>query len=249
MSNYGEFALVYDKLTFDVDYPARCDYIEGIFARHKSVKPELVADLACGTGSMCVELDGRGYDMIGIDISADMLNVAAEKSEGKNILYLNQDICDFELYGTVDAALCMLDSINHLTEDGDLDNLFALVKNYLNPDGLFVFDINTKFKFEQILSDNIYTYEKDDVFYVWENNYEDDLCDIYVNFFVKNGDRYKRIEQCHQERYYSGEYLRELAKKYGFTVEGVYGELTFDAPKKDCQREFWVLKNNKDKIV
>ncbi len=242
MNSYGEFALVYDKLTLDVDYAARCDYIEEIFARHNFKKPELVVDLACGTGSTCLELDGRGYDMIGIDASADMLNVAAEKSEGRNILYLNQDICDFELYGTVDAALCLLDSVNHLTEDDDLDKLFALVKNYLNPDGIFIFDVNTKFKFEQILSDNIYTYEDNNIFYVWENNYEDEICDIYVNFFVKDGERYKRIEQAHAERYYSADVLRALAEKYGFSVEGVYGELTFDAPADDCQREFWILK-------
>ncbi len=242
MNSYGEFALVYDKLTFDVDYASRCDYLENIFGRHKFQKPELIVDLACGTGSMCLELDRRGYDMIGIDLSSDMLNVAAEKSAGKNILYLNQDICDFELYGTVDVALCMLDSINHLTEDDDLDRLFALVKNYLNPEGLFIFDVNTKHKFEEILSDNIYTYEAEDVFYVWENNYENEICDIYVNFFVKDGEKYKRIEQAHSERYYSGEHLRHLAEKYGFSVEGVYGELTFDSPATECQREFWVLK-------
>ncbi|MBQ6998297.1 MAG: class I SAM-dependent methyltransferase [Clostridia bacterium] len=242
MNSYGEFALVYDKLTLDVDYAARCDYIEEIFARHNAKKPELIADLACGTGSICVELDERGYDMIGIDLSADMLNVAAEKSVGRDILYINQNICGFELYGTVDAALCLLDSINHLTEDDDLDKLFSLVKNYLNPEGLFVFDVNTKFKFEEILSDNIYTYEDDNIFYVWENNYEDEICDIYVNFFVKDGEHYKRIEQAHAERYYSADVLRALAQKYGFSVEGVYGELTFDAPAHDCQREFWVIK-------
>ncbi len=242
MNSYGEFALVYDKLTFDVDYASRCDYLEKIFDRHKSQKPELIVDLACGTGSMCLELDKRGYDMIGIDLSSDMLNIAAEKSAGKNILYLNQDICDFELYGTVDVALCMLDSINHLTEDDDLDNLFPLVNNYLNPEGLFIFDVNTKYKFEKILSDNIYTYETEDVFYVWENNYENEICDIYVNFFVKDGEKYKRIEQAHSERYYSGEHLRHLAEKYGFSVEGVYGEITFNSPDTECQREFWVLK-------
>ena len=149
MSNYEEFSLVYDKLTEDVDYKSRADYIEEIFARYSKTKPVLIADLACGTGSMCLELDNRGYDMIGIDASSDMLDVALKKSEGRKILYLNQDICDFELYGTVDAALCLLDSINHLTEDGDLDSLFSLFNNYLNPEGLFIFDVNTKYKFEK----------------------------------------------------------------------------------------------------
>ncbi len=242
MNSYGDFASVYDKLTFDVDYSAWCDYIEKIFARHKSEKPQLIADLACGTGSTCVELDSRGYDMIGVDASADMLNAAASKSEGRSILYLNQDMCELELYGTVDAVLCLLDSVNHLTEDGELNAMLALVKNYLNPDGLFIFDVNTKYKFEEILSDNIYTYETDDVFYVWENNYEDGICDIYINFFVADGDKYRRIEQSHAERYYSHEEIRTLAEKHGFKIEAVYGELTFDAPTSECQREFWVLK-------
>ncbi len=245
MNSYGKFAEIYDRLTLDVDYAARCDYMEKIFVRHNLKRPELIVDLACGTGSTCLELDGRGYDMIGIDASADMLGVAAEKSEGRSILYLNQDICSFELYGTVDVALCLLDSVNHLTDDGDLDCLFALVKNYLNPKGLFIFDVNTLHKFQNVLGDNVYTYEDDNIFYVWENCYEDGICDMYVNFFVKDDDNsYKRIEHTHAERYYSGEELSFLAEKYGFTVEGVYGELTFVAPDSECQREFWVLKKH-----
>lgn len=242
MQGYGEFARIYDVLTEDVDYKSRCDYIEGIFEKHSDSKPHLIADLACGTGSVCVEMDSRGYDMIGIDLSPDMLSVATEKSEGRGILYINQDICDFELYGTVDAFLCMLDSINHLTEDEDIDDLLALVHNYLNPNGLFVFDVNTLYKFENILSDNVFTYDNGKIFYAWENDYADKICRINVNFFVKEGDGYKRITQEHEERYYSPGFLHDKAEQYGFTVEAVYGELTFDSPAPDCQREFWVLK-------
>ena len=242
MNGYGEFAVIYDELTGDVNYKERCDYIEQIFDRHCADKPRLIADLACGTGSVCRELDGRGYDMIGIDISPDMLSVAHTKSEGRDILYLNQDICDFELYGTVDAFLCLLDSVNHLTGDGDIDSLFALVNNYLNPDGIFVFDVNTKHKFENILSDNIYTYEDDKIFYVWENDYEDEICRICVNFFVREGEGYKRICQEHEERFYSAQFLKDKAAEHGLSVEGIYGELTFEDGKDDCPREFWVLK-------
>lgn len=245
MNGYGDFAEIYDALTFDVNYTGICDYIEKIFVRHLKNRPQLIADLACGTGSVCLELDKRGYDMIGIDISPQMLGRAAEKSEGKKILYLNQDICEFELYGTVDCFTCILDSVNHLTEDGDIGRLFSLVNNYLNPDGIFIFDVNTEYKFREILSDNIYTYEDDNIFYVWENNFDDDICDMCINFFVKNGSLYKRIEQVHSERLYSAAFLTEAAKRHGLTVEGVYGEETFSAPKSDCQREFWVLKKEK----
>ena len=242
MNSYGDFALIYDLLTEDVDYKRRCDYIEEIFVRHSKTKPTLVADLACGTGSMCTFLADRGYDMTGIDSSPQMLSVAASKSEGKGILYINQDICDFELYGTMDAFLCLLDSVNHLTEDGDLDALFALTHNYLNPEGIFVFDVNTEYKFSKILSDNIYTYEKDGVFYVWENDYSDGICDMYVNFFKEEDGMYRRIEQSHSERYYSEEEIRQTAQRHGFSVEGVYDELTFSPPTDTSQRQFWVLK-------
>lgn len=242
MQDYGEFARIYDELTDDVNYKARCSYIEEIFGRYCKKKPKLIADLACGTGSVCIELDRRGYDMIGIDLSADMLSVAAEKSEGKGILYINQDICDFELYGTVDAFLCLLDSVNHLTSDGDIDDLFSLVHNYLNPEGLFVFDVNTLYKFERVLSDNVFACDNGKIFYAWENDYQDEICRMSVNFFVKKGDGYKRIIQEHEERYYSPDFLRDKAEQYGFAVEAVYGELTFNKPEDDCQREFWILK-------
>lgn len=242
MNGYGDFAEIYDELTFDVDYSAMCNYIEELFVRHLSKKPQLIADLACGTGSVCIEMDSRGYDMIGIDISPQMLNRATEKSENRKILYLNQDICEFELYGTVDCFTCLLDSVNHLTDDGDIERLFSLVHNYLNPHGVFIFDVNSEYKFEHILSDNIFTYENDNIFYVWENNYEDNICDMYVNFFVNNGESYKRIEQAHSERFYSDDEILRVADDCGLKLCGVYGEGTFSKPTDDCQRKFWVLK-------
>lgn len=242
MNSYKDFAFVYDTLTKDVDYQKRCDYIEALFEKFAEKKPSLIADLACGTGSVCTELDKRGYDMIGIDLSADMLDVAQRKNESGKILYLNQDICSFELYGTTDAFLCLLDSVNHLTEEGDLEDLFALVHNYLNPHGLFIFDVNTRYKFEKVLGSNTFVCEDSDIFYVWENSYEDGFCDMFINFFVKDGDSYKRLQQEHCERFYSSEALTETAKKHGLSVEAVYGELSFDAPDNNCERQFWVLK-------
>lgn len=245
MNGYGEFAKVYDALTKDVDYEKRCNYIEDLFKRFAVNTPKLVCDLACGTGSMCNLLDKRGYDMIGIDISSDMLDTAISKNDGKDILYLNQDICDFELYGTVDAFLCLLDSVNHLTDDGDLDSLFALVNNYLNPDGLFIFDVNTEHKFKNVLADNTFTYEDDNIFYVWENSCEDVFCDMYVTFFVKGADgRYDKIVQQHSERYYSVAELKSCAEKHGLKVCAVYGELSFDKPAGNCERQFWVLRKD-----
>ncbi|NLV37499.1 MAG: class I SAM-dependent methyltransferase, partial [Clostridiaceae bacterium] len=148
---YRDFAFLYDRLMWDVDYIGWADYVEGMFERSK-VNPRLIADLGCGTGSFCLEMAKRGYEMIGIDQSVEMLNCAKQKTldAGADILYLNQDMTSFELYGTVDAITCLMDSVNYVTYKNDLKRLFRLVNNYLNPDGLFLFDINSPYKFEQI---------------------------------------------------------------------------------------------------
>lgn len=241
--SYNGFAYIYDKLTDDVEYEKRADYTENIFKKHMKTKPELVCDLACGTGTLCRILSKRGYDMIGIDSSPDMLNVARDKSDSEKILYLNQDITSFELYGTVDAITCMLDSVNYLTEDGDIEDLLALVKNYLNPDGIFIFDINSPYKFENIFSDNIYTYELDNIFYTWENNFDGEFCDFYLNFFVKDeSGKYDRITEIHTERMYTVKFLENKIKKCGLELLGIYNDLSFDAPESTSERLIFVAK-------
>jgi len=244
VEKYVDFAYIYDKLTYDVRYDETASFIEEIFEKFSDEKPSLVCDLACGTGTMCLKLNEKGYDMIGIDFSENMLDVALNKSEGKNILYLNQDICDFELYGTVDAFLCLLDSINHITDEKQLKKMFSLVHNYLNPEGLFIFDINTKYKFENVLSDNIFTYDSDEIYYVWENEYRKDekLCDFYLTFFVGENDVYKRIDEYHVERCYEEDELEKMIKNSGFQVVAKYGEGTFEKPQKTSERIFYILK-------
>ena len=161
---YGLLAPIYDKLNGDIDYSAWGDFIEKIFEKHSTVgRPDLVLDLGCGTGSMTFELAKRGYDMTGVDLCAEMLDVARERAEkmgfSEKILWLLQDMREFELYGTVDAAVSCLDSINHLTCIKDLDICLNLVHNYLVPDGLFIFDVNGKYKFENVYGSSSYVYE------------------------------------------------------------------------------------------
>ena len=147
---YHAIAGVYDRLNQELNYEAWADFFEQCFDRFLEEKPTLVLDLACGTGRMTRTLARRGYDMIGVDGSEDMLSEAYAASEGEPILYLRQDMRSFELYGTVGAVVSCLDSINYLLTEDDLCKTFRLVHNYLDPDGLFIFDVNSPYKFENI---------------------------------------------------------------------------------------------------
>lgn len=244
MASYSSFAYIYDSLTTDVEYEKRADYLEEIFKKHLGRKPELVCELGCGTGTMCNILADRGYDMIGIDMSESMLDVAINKSEGKNILYLNQDMREFELYGTVDVIICLLDSFNYITDIKDLEHIFALCKNYLNPDGLLIFDVNTKYKFENVLADNTFTYDTDEVFYVWENSFDEEnrLCEFFLTFFVENDGVYERIDEYHVERCYEDSELTYALEKAGFKGIERYSDLSFEMPKNDDERVFYLAK-------
>ena len=244
MASYSSFAYIYDSLTLDVEYEKRADYLEELFKKHLNRKPKLICELGCGTGTMCNILSDRGYDMIGIDMSESMLDVAMQKSAGKNILYLNQDMREFELYGTVDVIICLLDSFNYITDIKDLEHIFALCKNYLNPDGLLIFDINTKYKFENVLSDNTYTYDTDEIFYVWENSYDNETkqCEFFLTFFVENDGKYERIDEYHVEQCYEDNEIEKALKKAGFNDVKRYGDMSFEMPKNDEERVFYLVK-------
>ncbi len=242
MADYEGFAEVYDAFMQDTPYDEWTAYIERIW-QHFGLKPKLVCDLACGTGSMTVRLAEKGYDMIGIDLSNSMLSKAREKSP-KSILYLNQDMREFELYGTVDSIICLCDSINYITEDEDLLTVFKLVNNYLDPKGLFIFDINTIHKFKNILADNCFCETTETSAYTWENYYDDEekINEFYTNFFVedKESGLYHRFEEYHYERGYTIDEISSLIEKAGMKLLGVFDELTLTPPTKDSKRIYFV---------
>lgn len=245
MESYSEFAYLYDMLTEDVEYKKRVEYLVSLFDIYMSSPPTLIADLGCGTGTVCNILSDMGYDMIGIDSSVSMLNVARQKSEGKSILYLLQDMTEFELYGTVDVFLSLLDSVNYITEPDDFDKLIKLVKNYLNPGGLFIFDINTPYKFENVLSDNIFTFENDNIFYTWENSFDGDICEFYLNFFVENPDgTYNRITEQHFEKCYQIEELVRIISENGMNVLDVLGDFSTKMYKNNDERVYFIVKKD-----
>lgn len=240
-SSYKGFADYYDRLMqADMDYAKRTDYIENLFS-YFDKSPELVADLACGTGGFTIPLARRGYDMIGVDRSEEMLTAARRKAAdlGKDILFLCQDICRLDLYGTVDAFLCATDGINYIISPPLLFDMFKRIKTcFLNPGGIFIFDVSTEYKLSQLVGSNTFIHDERDLFYTWENHYIEKrkLSDMYLNFFVKENGSYRRFCERHLQRAYSEAELRTLLKRAGFEKIDVFDDLSFDAPKKTSER-------------
>lgn len=245
MSAYSCFSKYYDILTSDIDYKGRADYLYGLFKSFGDV-PTLLLDLACGTGGFSFCFANMGIDVIGVDPSEDMLAVAREKAENikKDILFLCQSGQELDLYGTVDGAICCLDSINHITDILELEKLFSKVALFLEKDKLFIFDVNTIYKHESILANNVFVRENEDMFFVWQNEYDADTktTNVYLDFFEEQDGKYIRSSEDFSERAYSDDELRSLLGKTGFKIEAVYGDMTNTAPDDDSQRNIYVVR-------
>ncbi len=227
---YDFLAPFYDEFNGDLDYEKWADFLVSVFDS-AAIPVREVLDLGCGTGSMTLALARRGYDMVGVDLSPDMLSRARERAyeseNTKNILFLLQDMRSFELYGTVQAAVSTLDSMNHLTSARDLDRTLSLLHNYIEPQGLLIFDVNSKRKFEEVYADNVYTMESEDAYVVWQNDYrkKTGICDFFITLFKREADgRYTRYEECQREKHYARQTLRRHLEKAGFRLLSVYGD-------------------------
>ena len=247
---YDLIAPIYDKVNGDVDYSAWADFIEKIIDReYKIGKPELVLDLGCGTGRMTLELGRRGYDMTGVDYSVEMLDIARENAESEGLsdrmLWLCQDITEFELYGTVDVTVSCLDTINHLTQPNELSACLSLVHNYLIPDGLFIFDVNGKYKFENVYANQSYVIEDESSFCVWQNFYNEKsrICDFYISMFEECEDgRYERYDEEQRERMYTLRSLKKQLKDSGFEFIGAYSDFDFSEGSDEDERIYIVAR-------
>lgn len=240
---YADLAPFYDTLNGEIDPDEWADSFERRFSEWGKGKITEVLDLGCGTGRITLTLAARGYDMVGVDRSEEMLaeaKCAAEKTpHGEEVLWLEQDMTSFDLFGTVDATVCSLDCINHLTKKQDLASCFALVHNFLVPDGLFLFDVNTPYKFENIYSDRAYLLEDDGVLCAWQNDYHrrSKLCRFYISLFSEEKDgRYTRSDSCQTERCYSMKELKTALSAAGFALLSVEGDLAGNAPEADTPR-------------
>jgi ubiquinone/menaquinone biosynthesis C-methylase UbiE len=246
---YSSFASVYDKLTYNVDYKVRADYIAEILGNY-GIKDGLLLDLACGTGSLSLELSRKGFDVIGTDASADMLSEAQTKAfeNGENILFLCQKMQETDLYGTVRAIVCSLDSINHLSDIDEVKKTFSALKNFIDDGGIMIFDVNTPYKHREILGNNTFVYDESDVYCVWQNTLDKDTARVHIelDIFVKEeNDSYFRVEEEFDEVIYSREKLEAYLKKAGFEIVGIYDEFTKTHLKPDSQRAVYVCKKVK----
>lgn len=244
---YNNFALGYYNIMKNTNQVDFYNYYLEIFKKF-NINPSLILDLGCGTGDITYLFAKDNYDMIGVDISFDMLNIAKENNSHKNILYLNQDMREFELYGTVDVIYSSLDCLNYITDKRDLKKVFKLCHNYLNPSGLFIFDVNTEYKYENILDKNTYVYDNDSAYLVWQSEYEkrNKICTFFLDMFYKNENNYERFYEEQEQRAYNKDELTKIAKNSGFEVLGIYDNLSFKNPRKTSEKIFYVLRSIKN---
>lgn len=224
---YGSFARVYDTFMDNVPYDEWAEEYGQIMRDHQ-IEDGIVLDLGCGTGSLTVRLQEQGYDMIGVDYSMEMLEIAREKSEGKDILYLEQDMREFELYGTVRAVLCVCDSINYILDPEEVIEVFSLVDNYLDPDGIFLFDFNTDYKYSQIIGDQVIAEDREDMSFIWDNYYdaESKINEYALSIFVREkDDLYRKYEEYHYQKGYTLDEMKSYLEEAGLVfLSAVDGE-------------------------
>lgn len=243
--DYDNFSSFYDLLTEDVDYNARACYILKLFSLYDRV-PTLLLDIGCGTGGFSLEFAKQGIDVIGVDPSANMLSVAVEKAkrEELDILFLNQCGEELDLFGTVDGAVSCLDTVNHIIDKRTLQSFFNRVSLFLEPQRLFIFDVNTLYKHECVLGNNTFVYENDKVYCVWKNYFDrkNKITDISLDFFSNSNGIYQRSSEEFSERVYSREEIKKMLNKAGFKLIALLGENSFSPPSKTSERNIYVAR-------
>ncbi len=251
MEAYTSFASVYDTFMDNIPYEEWAEYLIGLLKEY-NVQDGLVLDLGCGTGNMTELLAEAGFDMIGIDNAEEMLGIAMEKraGSGHDILYLLQDMREFELYGTVKAIVSICDSMNYITEKEDLLEVFRLVNNYLDPSGVFIFDFNTVYKYQQILGDQTIAEDREECSFIWENcYYEDEQINEYqLSLFIReeNSDLYRKYQETHFQKAYDLETIRELVTEAGLEYITAYDAFTRKVPTETSER-IYVIAREKGK--
>lgn len=242
---YGGFAYVYDRLMQDVDYEVWTDYIESII-KNNIKKTSKILELACGTGNVTIPLAKKGYDVVGVDISEDMLMIAKNKSveNNLNIFFIQQNMIDLELEQKFDCVLSMCDGINYIIDMDDLLQVFQNVYDVLEDEGIFIFDISSAYKIKNILGNNMFGENLGDICYLWENyfNEESKILEMDLTIFIQHGKYYKKEEEIHTQRAYKADEIIKLLNKLDFKDIKTYDGFTFDIHRSDSERIFFTAK-------
>ncbi len=247
MDAYTGFAEVYDTFMDNIPYEEWAEYLIGLLKEY-GISDGLVLDLGCGTGNMTEILSEVGYDMIGVDNAEEMLEIAMQKREksGQNILYLLQDMREFELYGTVKAVISICDSINYILEEEELLEVFRLVNNYLDPKGMFVFDFNTIHKYRDVLGECTIAESREECSFIWDNYYyeEEGINEYELSLFVKDkeSDLYRRYQEIHHQKAYDLETVKRLIERSGLEYVTAYDAFSKHAPTDQSERIYVIAR-------
>ncbi|MDE6853089.1 MAG: class I SAM-dependent methyltransferase [Lachnospiraceae bacterium] len=245
---YDGFAETYDLFMDNIPYDEWHVYLHSLLQEY-GVDEGIVVDLACGTGNMTRQLAAAGYDMIGIDQSCRMLDIAREKCP-ENVLLLQQDMRDLDLYGSVSAFICVCDGMNYLPSAADLRQVFHRVSMFLDPDGIFVFDMKTAYFYQHLLGNRTITDHREDMTLIWENEYHEEsavneyLVTIY-QLADPERDLFERIEEYHRQYAYSVEQVCEALQEEGLLLEAVYDAFTRNAPIRQSERIYYIVRKRK----
>lgn len=242
MDSYTSFAEVYDTFMDNVPYEEWADYLAGLLSEY-GIEDGLVLDLGCGTGNMTECLASRGYDMTGVDYSEEMLEIAVRKraESGHDILYVLQDMRELELYSMVRGIVSVCDSVNYITDKKELEEVFGLVNDYLEPGGIFLFDFNTEYKYREVLGEQVIAEDRDACSFIWDNYYyEDEKINEYgLTLFIRdeqNPEFYRKYQETHFQRGYTLEEMKELLKAAGLSYITAYDAYTKDRPHEKSER-------------
>ena len=243
---YSSLSLFYDAFMQDVDYGAWCDFYEECFRKFSTVNVERIVDIGCGTGSITDPMAARGYKMTGLDLSEEMLELAAKKAEdaGTDIRFLGSDMRSFNLGFRADAAICSFDCVNYLLKTDDVEAALWHAHENIEKGGILIFDVATPYKYKNVLADNAFVYETDDVFMTWENyfNEKTNICDFYLTFFVRDDKVYRREDEEQRQRCYALRTIRKAVQNAGFSILCECADVDFSPLQEDSERCFFVCK-------